>query len=114
MLRYKGDPGALSSEEKAKLKEYMRAKHPSAAKQVKCWIEDTFYKEFTISGVTKLIKKSGFSFKKPKQIPGNKERCAVKITKKSGILHICSKVVDALDNIFIFRRTAPVLKMDNF
>ena len=82
-LKYKGDPGNLTTKEKEELKTYLNEKHPSTAKQIVEWVQHEFSKVFTPTGITKLLKRLGYNWKKPKLIPGNAERIRVKLQKKS-------------------------------
>lgn len=69
-FNYTGDTGNLTASEKAMLEEYIEENRPSTAKQIVEWINENFNKSFTPSGVTKLLKKLKFSWKKPKILPG--------------------------------------------
>ncbi|MBF0536948.1 MAG: IS630 family transposase [Nitrospirae bacterium] len=69
-FNYTGDPGNLTAAEKAMLERYIEENKPSTAKQIVEWIKDNLNKSFTPSGVTKLLKKLKFSWKKPKILPG--------------------------------------------
>ena len=73
-LKYTGDPGNLTKEEKKELDQYVANNRPDTAKQIVKWIKINFFKEFTTSGVTKLLKRLSFSWKKPKLIPGTENQ----------------------------------------
>ena len=45
-----------------------------SSKDIIAYIKKTYKVEYTVSGVTKLLKRMGFSYKKPKRVPGKANR----------------------------------------
>lgn len=69
--RYAGGKSKLTILEQKELEEYLVSHTLITAKQVQDHIIKTYGKVYTLIGVTKLLHRLGFSYKKPKIVPGN-------------------------------------------
>jgi transposase len=67
---YKGNDGYLSQAQKTELKEHLRATVYRRAKDIVEYIKRTFKVKYTEKGVVPLLHGLGFSYKKPKRVPG--------------------------------------------
>jgi len=68
--RYTGGQTRLSAEQETELKRFLRDNTKRTAKEVVEHIEKTYQIHFSQIGVTKLLHRLGFTYKKPKVIPG--------------------------------------------
>jgi transposase len=66
---YFGRQSSLTFEQESQLSLELDSKIYLTTNAVQCYISSTFNIEYTISGVTKLLKRLGFIYKKPKLIP---------------------------------------------
>ena len=58
------------------LERHLQAELYLTAKDVAAWVEETFEVSYTVSGMTALLHRLGFVYKKPKLVPGKAERQA--------------------------------------
>lgn len=72
--RYTGGKSRLTKEQETELKEYLKDNTKRTAKEVVAYIETIYHVRFTIIGVTKLLHRLGFTYKKPKIIPGKADK----------------------------------------
>lgn len=67
---YLGGEGKLSCEEERRLDQHLQENLYLDAKSVLSYIEKEFGETYSVRGVTELLKRLGFVYKKPKIIPG--------------------------------------------
>lgn len=72
--RYTGGQSQLTAIQEAKLKEYFREHTPRTAVEVATHIQQVYGVSYSVIGVTKLLHRLGFTYKKPKVIPGKADR----------------------------------------
>lgn len=72
--RYAGGQTRLTLIQEEKLKIYLRDNTKRTAKDAAEHIRKTYHIQFTIIGITKLLHRLGFTYKKPKVIPGKADR----------------------------------------
>lgn len=72
--KYKGKPPRLSLEEQKALSTHLEGHLYLTAKQVATYIEQTYKVVYTTKGVTKLLHRMGFCYKKPGHIPGKADK----------------------------------------
>lgn len=70
LLAYKGKVSSLSEAQEELLKEHLREKTYLSAAKIAAYIQATFSVSYSVKGTVKLLHRIGFSYKKPKQIPG--------------------------------------------
>lgn len=68
--RYTGGIGKLTLTQEARLRNYLTYQTPQTAKAVVAHIKERYGIDYTTVGVTKLLHRLGFVYKKPKVIPG--------------------------------------------
>ena len=68
--RYNGRDSMLTEEEREKLSIHLEGNIYLTAKEICLYVEETFDVHYTANGMTNLLHQMGFSYKKPKQIPG--------------------------------------------
>lgn len=89
--RYSGGQSRLTILQQEAMKEYFREQTPQTAKEVVAYIQKTYGITYSVMGITKLLHRLGFVYKKPKIIPGkaNQEQQAEFLeqykTTKSGL-----------------------------
>lgn len=67
---YRGRESSLTVDEQAKLVQELKSKiYPSASAVVK-YVKESFGVSYSISGITYLLQRLGFSYKKPQAVPG--------------------------------------------
>ncbi|ETR66250.1 MAG: hypothetical protein OMM_13049 [Candidatus Magnetoglobus multicellularis str. Araruama] len=69
-LNYKGGVTKLSIEQEAELKEHLKEKIYLSAKEIISYIKEKYGVEFHKSGIVHTLHRIGFSYKKPKIVPG--------------------------------------------
>jgi len=69
-LAYRGSTGELEEAELALLEAHLQLHLYLTAKDVAAWVEETFEVAYTVSGMTALLHRLGFVYKKPKLVPG--------------------------------------------
>jgi transposase len=69
-----GHPEKLSAAEIEQLKNWLNEQGICSAKEVMNYIRKTFVQEYTVSGIQKLLKRLGYSYKKPAVIPAKADR----------------------------------------
>jgi transposase len=72
--RYSGGQTRLTSTQEEDLKTFLRDNTQRTAMDVVEHIRKNYCMEFTVIGVTKLLHRLGFTYKKPKVIPGKADR----------------------------------------
>ena len=66
----KGSSGKLDSAQKERLREHLRASLYMRSVDICHYMEKTFGLTYTPKGLVKVLKRIGFVYKKPKQVPG--------------------------------------------
>lgn len=72
--RYSGGQTRLTTDQEQLLKIFLRDNTKRTAKEIVEYIRTTYALSFSVIGVTKLLHRLGFSYKKPKIIPGKADR----------------------------------------
>ena len=72
--RYAGGKTRLSFNQEQELKAFLRDNTKRTAKEIADYVHKTYAVKFSVIGVTKLLHRLGFSYKKPKIIPGKADR----------------------------------------
>ncbi|PIS22222.1 IS630 family transposase [candidate division WWE3 bacterium CG08_land_8_20_14_0_20_41_10] len=73
-LHYIGGQSNLSADQEEKLKLYLEENTKRTAKEVLSYIAETFNTTYTVVGATKLLHRLGFTYKKPKIVPGKADK----------------------------------------
>jgi transposase len=73
-LAYRGSIGELGEAELALLEAHLQLHLYLSAKDVAAWVEETFEVAYTVSGMTALLHRLGFVYKKPRLVPGKANR----------------------------------------
>lgn len=73
-LHYSGGKTTLILTQELELKEYLRDNTKRTAKEIVAYVSDTYQVKFSVIGITKLLHRLGFSYKKPKIVPGKADR----------------------------------------
>lgn len=79
--RYTGGIGKLTLTQEAGLKNYLTYQTPQTARAVVAHLKERYCVDYTVVGVTKLLHRLGFVYKKPKVMPGN-----VDLTKQAAFI----------------------------
>ncbi len=69
--RYAGGKSRLSVLQQTQLEGYLVLNTLTTAQQIRAYIQQIYGKQYTLIGVTKLLHRLGFTYKKPKVVPGN-------------------------------------------
>lgn len=72
--RYTGGQTRLTESQEAQLKIFLRDNTKRTAKEVVNHVEKTYGIRFSVIGITKLLHRLGFAYKKPKIVPGKVDR----------------------------------------
>jgi len=72
--RYTGGKTRLTHDQEIELIQSLKENTPQTAKEVVSHIQAAYHVYFTVIGVTKLLHRLGFTYKKPKVIPGKADR----------------------------------------
>jgi transposase len=67
---YRGSACELSESELAALDAHVQSHLYLTSKDVAAWVEETYQVSYTASGMTALLHRLGFVYKKPKLVPG--------------------------------------------
>lgn len=73
-LHYTGGQTALTLTQETQLKEYLRDNTKRTAKEIVDYVAKTYQVRFSVIGATKLLHRLGFTYKKPKIVPGKADR----------------------------------------
>ncbi len=73
-MKYTGGRKRLTLLQEQELKNYLKDNTKRTAKEIADYIQQTYKTSYSIIGVTKLLHRLGFSYKKPKIIPGKAKR----------------------------------------
>jgi transposase len=69
-LAYRGSSCELTDAELAELETHVQSHLYLTSKEVAAWVEETYHVSYTASGMTALLHRLGFVYKKPKLVPG--------------------------------------------
>lgn len=69
-LHYTGGQTTLTPTQELKLKEYLKDNLKRTAKEIVGYVDKTYGVKFSVIGLTKLLHRLGFAYKKPKVVPG--------------------------------------------
>lgn len=69
-LHYTGGQTILTPTQELKLKEYLKDNTKRTAKEIVGYVAKTYGVKFSVIGLTKLLHRLGFAYKKPKVVPG--------------------------------------------
>lgn len=72
--RYTGGQTRLTTNQEAQLKVFLRDTTKRTAKEVVDYVEKVYGVRFSVIGITKLLHRLGFTYKKPKMVPGKVDR----------------------------------------
>lgn len=72
--RYCGGKTRLTEQQEAELRVFLRDNTKRTAKEIVDHIQKTYAISFSVIGVTKLLHRLGFTYKKPKVIPGKADK----------------------------------------
>jgi transposase len=75
-VAYRGRACELSEAERAVLEAHLESRLYLSAKEIAAWVEESFAARYTASGMTALLHRLGFVYKKPKLVPGKADRQA--------------------------------------
>lgn len=73
-LHYTGGRTSLTLTQELELKEYLRGNTRRTAKEIVGYVAKTYGVKFSVVGITKLLHRLGFAYKKPKIFPGKADR----------------------------------------
>lgn len=73
-VRYQGSLCYLSPQQVQQLDDHLQKYLYTQAQDIQHYIQTTFEVTYSISGVTELLKRMGFTYKKPKHVPGKADR----------------------------------------
>ena len=73
-MRYSGGHTRLSLIQENGLKRFLQENTKRTAKEICVYIEEKYKINFSVIGTTKLLHRLGFSYKKPKIVPGKTDR----------------------------------------
>ena len=75
-VAYRGSDCELSEADLAVLDAHLQTQLYLSAKDVAAWVEETLGVVYTVSGMTAVLHRLGFVYKKPKLVPGKADRAA--------------------------------------
>ena len=75
-VAYRGSDCELSEADLAVLDAHLQTQLYLSAKDVAAWVEETLGVLYTVSGMTAVLHRLGFVYKKPKLVPGKADRAA--------------------------------------
>lgn len=103
--RYTGGQTRLTASQETQLKIFLQDNTMRTAKEVVNYVEKTYGMTFTVIGITKLLHRLGFSYKKPKIVPGK-----VDPAKQAAFLQVYQETKSTLtpnDRIYFLDSTHP-------
>jgi len=77
----------LTEDQMLELTLHLESRIYLSVKEIVAYIEDAYNVRYTISGATKLLKKMGFTFKKPKPVPGKADK-----SKQQGFIKMYNRL----------------------
>lgn len=103
--RYAGGQTRLNFSQEQELKIFLRDNTKRTAQEILKYIHATYAVSFSVIGVTKLLHRLGFSYKKPKIIPGKADRM-----KQEAFINKYEEIKETLkdnDSIYFLDSTHP-------
>src|SRR3989344_2517109 len=103
--RYTGGQSRLTMVQKKEVKNYFKINTPQTVKGAVDYIQKTYGIAYSVIGVTKLLHRLGFSYKKPKIIPGRVDKI-----KQEAFLKTDQETKDKLglnDHVYFLDSTHP-------
>lgn len=91
--RYVGGQTRLTKTQEQELKLYLQENTKRTAKEIVDYIEKMYRVKFSVIGMTKLLHRLGFTYKKPKVIPGKAD-----LLKQEEFLKLYQQTQNALGN----------------
>jgi transposase len=73
-MNFVGSEALLDAEQLADLDAHLQTKVYPTAAAVARWVAETFDVHFTVSGMTAVLRRLGYSYKKPKLVPGKADQ----------------------------------------
>lgn len=73
-MNFVGSEALLDGEQLADLDAHLQTKVYPTAAAVARWVAETFDVHFTVSGMTAVLRRLGYSYKKPKLVPGKADQ----------------------------------------
>lgn len=70
-LQYHGGIARLTTLQQETLEGYLTSHTLTTAKEIQEYVKKTYQKTYSLIGITKLLHRMGFTYKKPKIVPGN-------------------------------------------
>jgi len=104
-LEHSGSASKLSEKELKLLEKHLEENNYVTARDIRQYIIKTFEKVYTIAGVTKLLKKLGFIYKKPKLVPGKFDAAAQEEFKEE--YNALKKSLNADEDIYFMDSVHP-------
>jgi transposase len=104
-LNYTGGQTTLTLVQELELKEYLQENTKRTAKEIVDYVAKTYGVRFSVIGITKLLHRLGFVYKKPKIIPGKANR-----VKQEQFLSLYRQVKENLgehDELYFIDSTHP-------
>lgn len=104
-LRYTGGQSRLTVLQQTELREYFKEHTPQTGKEAVDHIKKTYSISYSVIGVTKLLHRLGFVYKKPKVIPGKVDQA-----KQEEFIQLYEQTKDQLgknDRIYFLDATHP-------
>ena len=68
--RYHGGSSHLSILQQEALEQYLVSRTLATAQEIRVYVKKAYGKQYTLIGITKLLHRMGFTYKKPKIVPG--------------------------------------------
>ncbi len=73
-LHYAGGRTSLTLTQETELRQFLRDNTKRTAKEIVDYVAQTYRVKFSVIGMTKLLHRLGFAYKKPKIVPGKTDR----------------------------------------
>lgn len=73
-MRYQGGKSNLTLIQEQEIKEFLKVNTKRTAKEITDYVFRTYQVQYSVIGITKLLHRLGFAYKKPKIIPGKIDR----------------------------------------
>ncbi len=103
---YHGSSGFLSQKQEAELTEYLKTNLHQTAKEVVLYIGKTYGTSYSVEGVTHLLHRLNFVYKKTKVVPGKVDARQQEVFKK--MYKILKEIKTSNDRIYFLDGTHPV------
>jgi len=104
--RYHGSEGNLTKDQETELSAYLKTHLHQTAKEVSSHIHQKYGVRYSIEGITHLLHRMGFVYKKTKVVPGKVDMKWQETFKK--MYHLLKQTKDTKDRIYFLDGTHPV------